>query len=93
MTTPVMTHASWWPFSSPYHCYEQAAKKGTAYLNALMYSIHELESAISKCPGNKDDSVHAWDEGCARAVVIVVALLLWRCCCGPITRPSPADYD
>lgn len=43
----------------------QAAKKGTAYMNALMYSIHELESAISKCPDNTGNSVHAWDEGWA----------------------------
>jgi len=43
----------------------QAAKKGTAYMNAVMYAIHELESAISKCPSNTGDSVHAWDEGWA----------------------------
>jgi len=43
----------------------QSIKKGTAYMNIVMYAIHELESAIDKCPNDRDASGHAWDEGWA----------------------------
>jgi hypothetical protein len=43
--------------------------KTTQYQNVWMYSIHELESAITKCEaGSTDDdsgAPHAWDEGWA----------------------------
>mmetsp|Transcript_12624 Transcript_12624/g.27266 ORF Transcript_12624/g.27266 Transcript_12624/m.27266 type:complete len:523 (-) Transcript_12624:90-1658(-) len=46
---------------------EQAIKKGTVYLNILMYVIRELEDALDDCESqsltNNYNSVHAWDEG------------------------------
>ena len=98
-TTPLMRWPSFSLFLSSYYCrtdaraslnhphtpYAQSIKKGTAYMNIVMYAIHELESAISKCPNDRDASGHAWDEGCAPLLsrrccraVVVVPLLLWR---------------
>jgi len=46
---------------------EQAIKKGTVYLNFLMYVIRELEDALDDCElqtlDNNYNAVHAWDEG------------------------------
>ena len=47
----------------------EAAKKGTAYMSALMYVIREFEDAIDDCKydniTNTYDAAHAWDEGVA----------------------------
>jgi hypothetical protein len=46
-----------------------ATKKGTAYMNNLMYVIREFEDAIDDCQTSSIDnnygSAHAWDEGVA----------------------------
>lgn len=48
---------------------EEAAQKGTAYMNIFMYVIRELEDALDDCKIGcmqcNDDPVHAWDEGVA----------------------------
>ena len=47
----------------------EAAKKGSAYMNTLMYVIREFEDAIDDCRfdniTNNYDAAHAWDEGVA----------------------------
>ena len=109
-TTPLMRWPSFSLFSSSYHCrtdalaplnYKhshtpsaQSIKKGTAYMNIVMYAIHELESAIDKCPNDRDASGHAWDEGCAPLLscrcccaVVVVPLLSCRCCRAVVVVP------
>ena len=120
-TTPLMRWPSFSLFLSSYHCrtdaraslnhshtpYAQSIKKGTAYMNIVMYAIHELQSAISKCPNDRAASGHAWDEGCApllsrrccRAVVVVAcyARMYGRerrrraCCCGALARCRTAE--
>ena len=44
-------------------------KKGTAYQNVWLYTVHELYDAIEDCAGadlkDNDKGVHAWDEGWA----------------------------
>jgi len=48
---------------------EQLVKKMSAYMNVLMYVIHELEASIGKCvdstPYSNESAIHAWDEGVA----------------------------
>jgi len=50
---------------------EQVIKKATAYMNAHMYVIRELEDALDDCKEActiddcNDDPVHAWDEAVA----------------------------
>merc|ERR1740124_1479410 len=49
---------------------EQIVKKGIAYMNVLLYALHEFESAIVKCNSADPlvyprDPIHAWDEGVA----------------------------
>jgi len=49
---------------------EQIVKKGIAYMNVLLYALHEFESAIGKCNDADPlvyprDPIHAWDEGVA----------------------------
>jgi hypothetical protein len=43
--------------------------KGSVYMNAFMYTIHEMEDAIDDCTSGctdcNDDPVHAWDEAVA----------------------------
>jgi hypothetical protein len=47
----------------------QGVKKGSAYMNVWMYTIHEMEDAIADCKAGcincNDDPVHAWDEAVA----------------------------
>jgi len=47
----------------------EAIKKGTVYMNIMMYVIREFEDALddckAKCINCNDDPVHAWDEGVA----------------------------
>ena len=46
---------------------EQIIKKGTVYMNILMYVQREFEDAMDDCTNQRIDdnynSVHAWDEG------------------------------
>ena len=45
----------------------QIIRKGIAYLNVLMYSMHMFKSSIGKCVEgasfNQKNTVHTWDEG------------------------------
>jgi len=48
---------------------EQLVKKMSAYMNVLMYVLHEFEAAVGKCvdstPYSNESAIHAWDEGVA----------------------------
>lgn len=50
---------------------EQIIKKGIAYMNVFLYTMHEYEAAIVKCEAFDSsvlynrDAIHAWDEGVA----------------------------
>jgi len=50
---------------------EQIIKKGIAYMNVFLYTMHEYEAAILKCEAfdpsllYNRDAIHAWDEGVA----------------------------
>eukprot|EP00978_Attheya_sp_CCMP212_P024300 scaffold76138_cov53-Attheya_sp.AAC.1 len=47
----------------------EAIKKGTVYMNIMMYAMYEFEDALDDCKAMcincNDDPVHAWDEGVA----------------------------
>ena len=48
---------------------KEVATKGSAYVVAGMYAMHEMEDAIADCSAgsisSNDDGVHAWDEAVA----------------------------